>query len=220
MKILAERGVTLIISRAYEDDVRDIRDFDMAFFGGAPLDPNVQDFATLGQIEQIRVGLSRGIPMLGICRGFQLLVLAAGGDVVLAPKKEEGMYDEEGVPFTVHLTSEGREDPLFRGLGANWFRVFHMHKMMCDLKNIPESVLLATGRQEYCHVQIARIGSMYGFQSHIEFDIAMMEHFTLRVPDFQALGDTLMSDFERFYEEYYAVTQRLINNFLDIAETY
>lgn len=59
---------------------------------------------------------------------------------------------------------------------------------------------------------------MYGLQSHIEFDIAMMENFTSHVADFQALGNNLMSNFECFYEEYYAVTRHLINNFLDIAE--
>lgn len=53
--------------------------------------------------------LARGIPVLGICYGMQLMVLALGGRVEVAPGREYG-------PAVIHVVDPG--STLFRGLGA------------------------------------------------------------------------------------------------------
>ena len=224
VEILAARGIELVVCHAYVKDGKpgervDITQFDMVFFGGAPLDPNAQDDDTLWQIDQIRLGLELNIPMFGICRGLQLLVLAKYGRVVSleAAYQEWGMYTPAGSPSLVHLTEAATQDWLLRGVEERWFRVFQMHEMACDLTNIPDAVLLGWG--DYCYVQVVRIGTMYAIQSHIEFDFAMMEHFIAEVEPFQNLGPNLMEDFAAFYDEYRALAELIINNFVDFAES-
>lgn len=217
VEILGARRIKLVVCRVFAGERLDITDFHMAFFGGAPLDPNDQDEATLWQISQIRIGLQQRIPMFGICRGLQLLVLAAGGAVVPSSVEELGMYTTAGTPFEVHLTSQGKQDILLRGFEAARFRVFQMHKLMCDLRNIPDAVLL--GWADGCYVQMVRIGTMYGMQSHIEFSLAMMEYFAAKAPDFQKLGSNLLEEFRQFYDEYLAFTTLIINNFVDFVMT-
>lgn len=214
VQILRALGVDLVVCRVYAGERLDVRQFHMAFFGGAPLDPNNQDDPTRWLIKQIKVGLRDEIPMFGICRGLQLLVLAVGGEVVPSSRKEEGMFTPSGSPHVVCLTPGGELDILFRGLEDDWFPVFQMHKLMCDLSNVPDSVLLGWGLG--CYVQVVKYKTMYGTQSHIEFDIDMMEHF-MSVPDFQLLGEDLMEKFEAFYPDYLAFAERIIANFVDFA---
>ena len=218
VEILAARGIRLVVCRVHAGERVDITQFDMVFFGGAPLDPNDQDDDTLWQIDQIRLGLELNIPMFGICRGLQLLVLAAGGRVeqLELEHQEWGMYAADGSPSVVYLTDEGMEDPLFHGLGASWFRVFHMHEKACDITNVPGAVLL--GRGDYCKVQVVKIGSMYGIQSHIEFNLTMMQYFVTNVRPFQNLGPHLMEQFAEFYAVYFALAELIVNNFVDYAE--
>jgi GMP synthase (glutamine-hydrolysing) len=61
--------------------------------------------------DLLRIG-ARGVPVLGVCFGHQLLARAAGGDVVLNPRgREIGTV-------RVQLTPAGRRDPLFAWVGA------------------------------------------------------------------------------------------------------
>ncbi|NLE64545.1 MAG: type 1 glutamine amidotransferase [Elusimicrobia bacterium] len=57
--------------------------------------------------------LERGVPVLGICLGSQLLTKAAGGWVVQSPEPEAGW-------FPVDLTEDGRNDPLFSGFPSRF----------------------------------------------------------------------------------------------------
>ncbi|SRR5712691_6592652 len=61
--------------------------------------------------DLLRIG-ARGVPVLGVCFGHQLLARAAGGDVVLNPRgREIGTV-------RVQLTAAGRRDPLFGWVGG------------------------------------------------------------------------------------------------------
>ena len=62
--------------------------------------------------DLLRIG-ARGVPVLGVCFGHQLLARAAGGDVVLNPRgREIGTV-------RVQLTPAGRRDPLFAWVGGD-----------------------------------------------------------------------------------------------------
>ena len=67
-------------------------------------------------------------------------------------------------------------------------------------------------------MQVVKIGTMYGIQSHIEFDRDMMKKFIAKkVEAFLKLPD-LMEQFAEFYDEYFALAVLIINNFVDYAE--
>ena len=60
----------------------------------------------------LRDAVARGMPVLGVCLGCQLLADAHGGTVAALPEGEVGILD-------FSLTEEGRADPLFAGLPAD-----------------------------------------------------------------------------------------------------
>ncbi|TMA29035.1 MAG: GMP synthase [Deltaproteobacteria bacterium] len=70
--------------------------------------------------DLLRIG-ARGVPVLGVCFGHQLLARAAGGEVVLNPRGRE--------IGTVHvqLTEAGRRDPLFAWAGQTDIEVQATH---------------------------------------------------------------------------------------------
>ncbi len=137
----------------------------------------------LTEVELIRDALQRGIPILGICLGAQLLARALGASVRPNPRKEIGWYD-------VSLTEEGRLDPLF-GHFAQSERIFQWHGDTFDLPD--QAVRLA--HSEACENQAFRYGEhAYGLQFHLEVDAALIERW-LSVPvhlaEIEELGGTI-----------------------------
>ncbi len=118
--------------------------------------------------------LQRGIPVLGICLGAQLLARALGARVGPGPEKEIGWYD-------LDLSEAARDDPLFAHFGARE-RIFQWHGDVFDLPD--GAVRLASSPA--CPNQAFRWGdNAYGFQFHLEADRPMIERW-LRVPAHRA----------------------------------
>jgi GMP synthase (glutamine-hydrolysing) len=104
----------------------------------------------------------RGLPVLGICLGAQMIAKAAGAAVTKNAVQELGW----GV---VSLTEAGRADPLFFGL-PEILPVFQWHG---DTFAIPEGgALLATGTD--CRNQALRHRNSWGLQFHLEADRALL----------------------------------------------
>lgn len=105
----------------------------------------------------LKKAIEKEIPLLGICLGAQLLAKACGASVEKAKEKEVGWY-------TVSLTEDGKQDPLFEGLNET-IDVFQWHE---DTFQIPDkALLLATSKA--CKNQAFRFGkNVYGLQFHIE----------------------------------------------------
>ncbi len=109
--------------------------------------------------------LEHEVPLLGVCLGAQLLVVAAGGEVRRASIPEIGWQQ-------VELTSEGAADPLL-GTLAPGFEAFHWHSYEC----LPPPGAVTLARNPVC-VQAYRVGaSAYGIQFHAEVSADDVAHW-------------------------------------------
>lgn len=116
------------------------------------------------ECELLATVARRGLPVLGVCLGAQLLAKALGARVFPGHGQEIGFG-------SIQLTAAGQADPLFAGLvfagtgGA--LPVFHWHG---DTFTLPEGATLLASSAMYPH-QAFRFGDRaYGFQFHVEPD--------------------------------------------------
>jgi GMP synthase (glutamine-hydrolysing) len=111
------------------------------------------------ETDAIRTAIERGLPVLGICLGAQLIARALGAPVRANAVKEIGWYD-------VSPTPEGTHDPLF-GHFATAERIFQWHG---DTFDIPDGAV-HLARSATCANQAFRYGdNVYGLQFHLEVD--------------------------------------------------
>jgi GMP synthase-like glutamine amidotransferase len=129
-------------------------------FMGGPMSVNDDLDFIREEIAVIRRAAARGVPVLGVCLGAQLIARALGARVYKNPVKEIGF-----APVTFH-----GNDALFEGLGPAE-DVFHWHGETFDLP--PGAELLASS--ERCRHQAFRVGeAIYGLQFHPEVTPAMI----------------------------------------------
>jgi GMP synthase (glutamine-hydrolysing) len=106
--------------------------------------------------------VARGLPVLGICLGSQLLAAALGARVYPGPAPEIGVSD-------VKLTAAGADDPLLGPAGPT-FPAFHWHG---DTFDLPSGGVHLASTRTYPH-QAFRVGNRaWGLQFHIELDRAL-----------------------------------------------
>lgn len=122
------------------------------------------------EVSIIREAVERGMSILGICLGAQLLAKALGGSVSRNETREIGWYD-------VEMTEAGLTDPVLSSF-AQRQEVFQWHE---DGINLPPSAKLLAGSPA-SPVQAFRHGEhAYGFQFHLEADRPLIERW-LSVP--------------------------------------
>lgn len=212
---LQERGIKYTIADLnHGDSFPSTESYGAVVVLGGPDSANDENKKMENELTRIREAIAARIPYLGICLGLQTLVKAAGGAVVKSPTKEVGFIDPEGNNFTVELTNEGKQDPLFEGLD-NTFNVFHLHGETVELTN--DMTLLGVGK--FCRNQIAKIGTnAYGIQCHFELTPEMFEAWINEDPDLLQLNqEQLRTNFKAIQEEYTRVGRQLFENFLKIA---
>jgi GMP synthase (glutamine-hydrolysing) len=140
-----------------EDPPRDLRSYDAVLvFGGAMHADQDDRHRWLGDVKALlRDLLGRGVPLLGVCLGSQLLAEAAGAPARRAARPEIGWHD-------VEVTPEGARDPVLAPLGPR-FTAFQWHSYEFPLP--PGAAPLA--RSPVC-LQAFRVGNAIGIQFHAE----------------------------------------------------
>ncbi|MEW6674458.1 MAG: gamma-glutamyl-gamma-aminobutyrate hydrolase family protein [Nitrospirota bacterium] len=144
----------------------------------------------------IREAINRGMRVLGICLGAQMVAHCLGAEVYPGPQKEIGWYH-------IELTGDGLRDPLMRRLaihprvGDFWrrFKVFHWHS---DTFNLPLGAVLLASSELYKNQAFRYGDDVYGFQFHIEVTKDMLLEWFKDMPE----GEQIMAETEKIYDEY------------------
>ncbi len=180
---------------------------------GGPDSANDTTAKMIAELARTREALRSGMPYLGICLGLQILVKAAGGQVVGGEAPEVGFINPDGNQHTVTITGEGKTDPLLAGLSEE-LEVFQLHGETVELT--PDMTVLATGK--FCRNQIIKVADRaYGIQSHFELTSTMLSVWAKQDPDLIPIGnDELLADFRAIEHSYTQTGQTLLRNFLKI----
>ena len=131
-----------------------------------------------GELDLLRTALDRGLPVLGVCLGAQLLAVAAGGSVMPGGVEEIGLGE-------VGLTEEGHRDPVLGGVGSP-LPVLHWHS---DTFRPPPGAPLLAESSVY-PAQALRVGRRaYGLQFHLELDRRLADALNLHLPSFVEIDE-------------------------------
>jgi GMP synthase-like glutamine amidotransferase len=109
------------------------------------------------ELAAIREAVHRGIPVLGVCLGAQLIARVLGARVYPNTEKEIGWSP-------LHFTEAAAADPLFHGFSGPE-TVFQWHAETFDLPPGAEHLAYSSA----CRHQAFRVGgNVYGMQFHLE----------------------------------------------------
>jgi GMP synthase (glutamine-hydrolysing) len=168
------------------------------------------------EVEAIRAAIDRGLPVLGICLGAQLIARALGAEVRSNGAKEIGWYD-------VSPTPDGAKDALV-GRFAGTEKIFQWHG---DRFDIPRgAVHLASSA--VCANQAFRYGdNVYALQFHLEVDeplIARWLHTPVMAREIECLGpgfdpERIMADTRRYIGRSLALGRSVFGHYLDMFHT-
>ncbi len=164
--------------------------------------------------QAIADAVRAGVPYWGSCLGVQLLAASLGASVYPGTQPEVGV-----LPVT--LTGDGRSDPVFAGLPAE-FLTLQWHG---DTFDLPDGATLLASSPAYPN-QAFRVGqTAYGVQFHVEVTEQMAREWA-QVPAYaeyadRVLGaggiDRLMTDFDAARERMLDVGRRMFERWVEIA---
>lgn len=118
------------------------------------------------ETEVIQEAVRRGIPVLGICLGAQLIAKAMGAKVYPGTEKEIGWYD-------LSVTEAARTDPLFAHLRPTE-RVFQWHG---DTFDIPAGAVRLASSPLFPNQAFRYRNNVYALQFHLEVDGPLIERW-------------------------------------------
>jgi len=163
-EVIREAGHQLTTIRLDQGEIlpADCSAFDGLIIMGGPQSANDDSDYIQAEIAWVKQAQQRGLPMLGICLGAQIMARAAGADITPSPVRELGW-------FPVYHTVEN--DPLFAGMPEG-MAVFQWHGETFSLTDA--MTLIATHPQ--VPAQAFRLGrAQYGLQFHVEVSEAIIE---------------------------------------------
>ena len=164
-----------------------------------------------GEIELIKQAHERGIAVLGVCLGAQLVAVALGGEVGRMDTPELGMANTT-------LSFFGSNDPVLTGLPWN-HPMMHAHG--CEVTKAPPGGTPAPlASSKGCKVQAFRVGlTTYGFQYHFEWTKErcndIIDHNAKWIEAMGATADELKQGVEEQYDRYRHLGDRLCKTLAD-----
>ncbi|MEM6260372.1 MAG: type 1 glutamine amidotransferase [Planctomycetota bacterium] len=164
-----------------------------------------------GEIAMIKEAHERGIPVLGVCLGCQLIAVALGGEVTRMETPELGMA-------STTLSFFGSTDPILTGLPWN---ATAMHAHGCEVTKAPPGGTPAPlVSSKGCKVQAFKVGlTTYGFQYHFEWDkercMDIIEHNGKWIETIGTTGEELRQGVEQHYDMYRHLGDRLCKTIAD-----
>jgi GMP synthase (glutamine-hydrolysing) len=182
--------------------------------GGAMNAEDDDHFPFLGQtVSLLRAAAERGVPVLGVCLGAQLLARALGARIWRRPQMEVGY-------FPIRLTPEGRADRLFSGFNPHPV-AFQWHEDAFDLPS--GATLLADSDRDTA--QAFKLGTCYGVQFHPEVTALGIACWCgssaadLTSAATPTSKEALLAAAHTLEVEFAAQTAQLCRNWLDIVNT-
>jgi gamma-glutamyl-gamma-aminobutyrate hydrolase PuuD len=195
-------GRAVVIPPAEEDVEETLDALDaIVFSGGADVDPVhygaephpetdvPQTRRDAGEMALLRAALERDMPTLAICRGFQLLNVARGGDLVQHLPEHVGHDDHKQVPgeFAVHPVEVKKGSRLEGIVGATSDVTSHHHQALGRVgEGLVESAWAADGTLEAVEDPSRRF--VVGVQWHPEAgeDAALFETLVEQAREYRA----------------------------------
>lgn len=214
---LDSRGISYRYIRSYDgqDIPADLGSSIGLVVMGGPMGVYEQDrypFLT-AEMKLIEQALDRGILILGVCLGSQLLAATLGAEVRPAPSPEIGWAD-------VTLTEEAAVDRLFHPVSSP-FTAFHWHG---DIFEIPDdAVSLASSEMTAC--QAFRHGNnAYGILPHMEVNDFMVRDWAVSNQPYlqKAGGDgaTIIGGIPKHLNDLQHTGRIIFGNWADLATRY
>jgi GMP synthase (glutamine-hydrolysing) len=132
---------------------------------GGPMSADQADRHSHLEYEKdvIRTAVDRGLPVLGICLGAQLIAASFGGKTLRGKAPEFGWVDVEATPA-------GREDPLFAHFDGRE-KIFQWH---ADTFTLPHGFVQLADSANCAHQAFRLHEQVYGLQFHLEADRALI----------------------------------------------
>ena len=189
--------------------------YSAVFMLGGPESANDRTKKMQGACALVRTIIRSGTPYFGICLGMQVLVKAAGGQITRCRNSEIGWRDSGRDYYRIHISENGKKDPLFAGIKGS-IPVFQLHGEMAE-PSIGGEVL---GFGDECPVQVVKESRLaYGIQGHIEIDEPLLNTLIQADPQLSSMDSVkMLSDFHAIKEEYTANGMRIFSNFLDAVQ--
>jgi GMP synthase-like glutamine amidotransferase len=153
--------------------------------------------------------LEQRVPFLGICLGAQLLAKAAGARVGRSPQEEIGFSN-------IHLTADGKKDPLFNGIPKT-VEIFQWHG---DMFEIPLKAKLLASSKDCPHQAFKAGPCAYGFQFHIEITDKSIHEWSGEYwkdkPGLAAQKNAMLQDYQKKRAQFARIADKIYDNFLGI----
>ncbi len=149
-------------------DASVLEGYDALFVGGASeasvLEPDAYPFVE-SSIHLLQHCIDRELPVFASCFGFQLAVLAFGGDIV----RDKADYEMGTLP--IRLADAAADDPLFHDT-TDGFHAVSVHKERAT--RLPEQCVLLAYTDVCAHAFRVSSKPFWAFQFHPEVDRATL----------------------------------------------